>query len=87
MTHDQDKIHAEMDWAETCNFRMAALMFLTGHVRKAGTHTHAEVAYFPTQCIISTWKAFGFWPHAFQALMMHLLGKCAIFTFAWVLAI
>ena len=70
---------------EISDFRMAALMFLTGYGIKASTH--AEIAHFSTLCIIRTWKALGLWPHGSQALMMHLIGKCAISARAWVLAI
>ena len=54
---------------------------------KAKTHTHVEIPHFPTWCIIRAWKALGLWPHASQAPMMHLIGKCSISTWAWILAI
>ena len=38
-------------------------------------------------CINRTWKALDPWLHASQALMKHLVGKCAISAGAWVLAI
>ncbi len=66
---------------------MAALMFLTSHWIKARTHAYAEIAHFPTWYIIRTWNVLCLWPHASQALMMHLTWKCAISTWAWVLAI
>ena len=47
---------------ELCNFHMAALMFLTGHGTKARTHACAEIAQFPTMCIIRTWEARGHRP-------------------------
>ncbi len=68
-----------------CDFCMAALMFLTGQGIKARTHACGEITHFPTGCIIRTWKALGLWPCASQALMMHLIGKCAIS--AWLIAI
>ena len=45
---------------------------------KARTHVHVEIAHFPPQCIIRTWKAL--------ALMMHLVGKFAISARTWSLA-
>ena len=39
-----------------------------------------------TRCIIRTWKALSLWPRAFQTLILHLVGKCTISTWAWVLA-
>ena len=57
---------------------MAALMFYTGHEIKARTHAHVKITHFPTWCITSTWKALDLQPRASQALMMHLVGKCAI---------
>ena len=72
---------------EMCNFHMAALTFNTGHVIKARTHACIEIAHFPSWCIIRTWKALGLWSHASQALMVHLVGKCANSARAWVLAI
>ena len=62
------------------DFHTAALMFHTCHGIKARAHAHAEITQFSTWCIIRTWKALSLWPHAFQALMMHLIGKCAIST-------
>ena len=69
------------------DFHMAALMFLTGHGVKARTHACAEIAHFPTRCIIRTWDAVVLWPHPSQALMMNLIGKCSVSTWAWVLPI
>ena len=59
LSHDQGKILAEKRCMEMHDFRMAALMFLTGHGIKTKTHTYVEVAHFTTQCIIRTWKALG----------------------------
>ena len=70
-----------------CDFLMGALMFLTDHGIKARTHAHAEITHFTTQCIIRTWEALGMCPCAFQALMLHRVGKYVISTQAWVLAI
>ena len=64
LCHDQDTIHAEKGCEEMCNFRMTVLMSLTGHEIKARTHTHGEMAQFPTWRIIRTWKALGLWPCA-----------------------
>ena len=72
---------------EMCDFCMTALMFLTGHEIKARTHAHVESAHFQMRCLIRTWKAFGLWLHASQALMRHLVGKCVISAWVWVLAI
>ena len=70
------------------NFCMTALMFLTGHGKKARTHAHAEVAHLPTRCIIRAWEARGLRLSAFQVLMMHQVGKkCVISTWSWVLAL
>ncbi len=80
-------IHAEKGRAEMHEFCMAALMFLTGHEIKVRTHAHAKIAHILTSCIIRTLKALGLRPHAFQALVIHLVGKCAISTRAWFLAI
>ena len=74
---DQDTILAEKGCLEMLDFRMAALMFLTGHGIKARTHTHAEIAHFPTRCIIRTRKAPNLRRLASPTLMMHLIGKCA----------
>ena len=62
----------------------AALMFPTGHGIKARSYAHVEITH---RCIIRTWEARGLWSHASEALMMHLIGKCAISAWAWVLAI
>ena len=85
--HDQDTIRAEKRCADMHNFCMAALVFLTLHGMKARTHDYVEIAHFPTQCIIRTWKVLGLWPRVSQALVMHQVGRCAISTWAWVLAI
>ena len=53
---DQDTIHAEKGCAQMRDFRMAALMFLTGHGIKPRTHAHAKITHFPTWCIIRTSK-------------------------------
>ena len=70
-----------------CDFRMAALMFLTGHEIEARNHACVEIAHFLTWCIIKTWKVLDLRPRAFQALMMYLFGKCAISARAWVFVI
>ena len=59
------------------DFCMAALMFLTGHEIKARTHTCVKIAHFLTQRSIRTWKSLNLQPHASQALVMYLIGKCA----------
>ena len=87
VSHDQDTIHAEKGCAEMCDFYMAALMSHTCHGIKARTHARAEIAHFSTRCIIRTWKALGLRPYASMAQMMHLVGKCVISAWAWVLAI
>ena len=87
LSQDQDTIHAENGCAEMRDFCIAALMFLTGHRIEARIHACVAIARFPTQFIIRTWKALGLWSHASQALMMHLVGKGVISTWAWVLAI
>ena len=87
LSHGLDTIHVEKGCAEMHNFCMAAVMFLTGHGIKARTHAHVTIAHFPAQCIIGTWDALGLKPCASQALMMPLIGKCAISAWAWVLAI
>ena len=87
LSHDQDTIRAEKGCAEMHNFCVAALMFLAGHGIKARTHAHTEIAHFPTQYIIRTWREISLQPCASQALMVHLIGKCAISTWAWVPAI
>ena len=65
------------------DFSMAALMFNTGHGIKAWAYAHVEITHFPNelqdQDLGST---AGCGPHAFQALMMHLVGKCVISTWA-----
>ena len=50
------------------------------------THVHAEIAYFPVTCIIRAWKARRCRPRDIQVQMMHLVQKCVISTWAWVLA-
>ena len=55
------------------------------YVKMARTHTHAEIAHFPTRCIIRAKEARSRRPSAFQVLMMHRIGKCAISAWAWVL--
>ena len=82
LSHDQDTVHAEKGCAEMCDFHVAALMFLTGHQIKARTYVLAEIARFPTPCIIRTWKALSLRSCASEALMMHLRGKCAILAWA-----
>ena len=69
------------------DFCLTALMFLTGHVIKAGTHAYVETAHFPNWCIITTWKALTLSPCAFQVLMIHLIEECVIPAWAWDLAI
>ena len=61
--------------AEMPDFCMAALVFLVGHVIKARTHACVKIAYFPTWCIIRTWRVLGLWPHAPEVLMMTLIEK------------
>ena len=80
-------IHAEMGCEELCNLRMAALMLPTGHGIKSRIRVHVEIAHMSTCCIIRTWKALSQWPRVSQALMMQLIGKCAISVWACVLAI
>ena len=87
LSHNQDTVHIEMRFAEMLDFRMAALMFLTGNGMKGRTHAHAEIAHLPTWCIIRTWEACGLWARATQALVMHLVEKCALSAWAWVFAI
>ena len=87
LSSDQDRINVEHGCAEMRDFHMVALMFPTGHGIKARAHAHAEITHFSTRCIIRTWKALGLHPHASEALMMHLVGKCVISTWTWVLAI
>ena len=76
LSPDQDTIHEEKGCTDMCDFCMAALMFLTGHGMKVRTHAHVEIAHSPTWCIIRTWKALCLQPHASQALLIHLGGKC-----------
>ena len=64
------------------NFCMAALIFLTSHGIKTRIHAYAEIAHLPTWCITITWKALSLQLRACQALMMHLIGKCAISAWA-----
>ena len=87
LSHEQDGFHAEKGYVEMRDFYMAALMYLTGHGIIARNHVYAEIAHFPSRCIISSRKTLVLWPHASQALMMHQIGKCAISTWPWVLAI
>ena len=87
LSHDQDTIHAEKGHAEMHDIHMEALMFLAGHGIRARTHAHVRITHFPTCCAIRTWKALTLWPRASQALMMHVLGKYAISSSAWVLDI
>ena len=54
---------------------------------KARTHEHAEITHCQNQFIISIWKALGLQHCASHALIMNVFGKCAISTWAWVLAI
>ncbi len=53
---------------------------------KARNHACAEITHFPTRCIIRAWEAQGCRPNAFQVLIMHWDGKCAISAVVWVLA-
>ena len=87
LSHDQDTVHAENGCAEMCHFCMVAFMFLTNDGIKVRALAHAEIIHFPTRCIIRTRKALTLQPHASQALTMHLVGKCMISAWAWVLAI
>ena len=82
LSHDQDTSDAEKRCAEMCDLRMAALMFITGHGIKAKSNANVETAHFPFRCIIRTWEALILWPCAYHALMMHLIGKCAISAWA-----
>ena len=52
----------------------------------ARTHAHAEITHFPVRCTIRAWETRGCRQSAFQALTVHRVGKCAISTWAWVLA-
>ena len=80
LSNGQYAIHVEKGCAEMRDLCMTALMFLTGHRIKARTHACAEIAHFPTLCIISIWKALGLGPRVSQALIMHLVGKCTIYA-------
>ena len=60
---------------------------LTGNEMKARTHANVESAHFPMRCITRTWKALRLQHRASQALVMHLVGKCAISAEAWFLGI
>ena len=63
LSHDRDTIHAEKGCAEMCKFRMAALLFLTGHGMRARTDAHAEIAlkmHLIGKCAISAWA----WVHS-----------------------
>ncbi len=51
----------------------------------ARAHARAKIAHFPMRCIIRAWEAWSRRLSAFQVLMMHWVGKCAISTRAWVL--
>ena len=83
LLHYQDTIHGEKGCTEMHDF----CMFLTGHWIKARTHAHVEITHFSMRCIIMAWEAWDNRPSAFQILMMHSVGKCAISAQAWVLAI
>ena len=87
LSHYEATIHATKWCVEMHDFCMAVLMFLKGHGIKARTHAHAESTQFPPRCTIRTWKALSLQPCASQALMKHLIGKCAISAWVWVLAI
>ena len=83
LSYDQDTIEVERGYTNMCNFCMVVLVFLTGHGIKAITHAHAEITHLPPRCIIRSQKALSLQPRASQALMMLLIGKCAIS--AWIL--
>ena len=83
----QDTVHAEKGYVEMLDFHVAALLFLTGHGIKSRTHACAEITHLPNWCTIRAWKALGLWPRSPQALPIHLIRKCAISAWAWVLAI
>ncbi len=51
----------------------------------ARTHAHADMAHFPTRCIIRDWEALGRRLGDFQFVMKHWVGKCAIPAWVWVL--
>ena len=88
LSYDQDTIHAEKACVEMRDFCIAALMFLTGHCGiKGRTHVPVEITHFPIWCTIRTWKELSLQPHAPQALIIQLIGKWAISTWTWVLAI
>ncbi len=55
-----------------CDSRMAALMLFLQIMQYKQEPMHV-------QCIIRTWNALRLQHHASQALMMHFVGKCAIF--------
>ncbi len=63
------------------------LMFLTGNGIKTRTHACKEHCTFPNQVNHQNLGALGLRSCASHALMMHLVGKCAISAWAWVLAI
>ena len=83
LSDDQNTIHAEKGYAEKHNFHMAAFMVFTGHGVKARTHAHAEIAHLPRRCTAGAWEAQVHRLSAFQVLMVHLVGKCAISTWAF----
>ena len=72
-SNDWGTIYAETGCVDMCSFRTAGLMFLnmyinTGHDIKARTQTHAEIANFPTRCLIGAWKALHLEMHVSQVL-------------------
>ena len=78
----KDTIQAEKGCAEMRDFCMDVSYRSSDKSQK-----FVVIAHFLTWRIIRTWKAVDVHPHAFQVLMMHLIGICAISTWAWVLAI
>ncbi len=85
--HNQDTIHAEKTCMEMHASFMTALMFRTCRGIEARTSICAEIVHFATQCIFRTRKVRSLRPHATQALMMHLIRKCAISALARIRAI
>ncbi len=67
LCHDQDSIHAEIGCVEMCNFNMAALVFLIGHVKSknpcpCGNHTFpSEMPWIPSESRGATQTMFP-WP-------------------------
>ena len=83
LSHDQDAIHTEKGCVE---MMISPWCFVQVMGKKQEPMPMQKSHIFQLGAPLK-WKPLGLLPHAFQALVMHLVGKCVISAWAWVLPI